>query len=234
MTVVRDITLSLTTQAVFRREGVSEYSRLRPEIGKLVNELLARVDCEHLVEPAIAYEIYPITEKSRDQLTLQGSTVVHGPLVPSFFPEARELAVAVCTIGPRLEQESKMCFSKSEPLRGLLLDGIGSAAVDALNLEVCRIVTREASFRNCQASSPLNPGMPGFPLSEQQQLFGLVPADEIGVRLTSTGMMIPLKSLSMVIGIGPRMPTWTQADVCAHCNLRATCPYRIPAQAAKQ
>ncbi len=112
-------------------------------------------------------------------------------------------------------------------MSGLLLDGIGSAAVNSLAQEVCKLIAHEASLRNYQASSPLSPGGRSFPLSEQWQLFKLVPAEEIGVRLTSTGLMVPRKSVSMVIGIGPQMPTWTKAEACARCNLGRTCRYRI-------
>ena len=34
---------------------------------------------------------------------------------------------------------------------------------------------------------------------------GPVNADEIGVRLTASGVLVPRKSISMVIGIGPQM-----------------------------
>jgi len=39
--------------------------------------------------------------------------------------------------------------------------------------------------------------------------------------------MVPRKSISMVIGIGPQMTTWTKAEACASCNLSKTCRYRI-------
>jgi hypothetical protein len=181
------------------------------------------------LEPAIAYEIHSITEMRHDQLCLEGNAALHSPLLPSVLREAKELVVVVCTIGPRLEEEVTECFNKKEPLRGLLLDGIGSAAVDSLTQEVCKLMMREASSRGYQASSPLSPGMPGFPITEQWQMLNLVPAGEIGVSLTPIGMMMPRKSISMVIGMGSEMPTWTQAEVCARCNLRKTCPYKIHA-----
>ena len=109
----------------------------------------------------------------------------------------------------------------------MILDGIGSAAVDSLVPEILRLVASEVSSRGYQISSPVNPGMPGFPLTEQWNLLGLVSADEIGVRLTASGVLIPRKSTSMVIGIGPQMTKWTRAEVCARCGLRETCHYRV-------
>jgi len=229
MPVIRDIPLSLKTREVLRREGFREYSKIRPEIKSLILELLASVKKAHLLEPAMAYEIHSITEMSHGQLSLKGNLVVPGPLLPSLLPEAKELAVVVGTIGSRLEKQVTDYFNRDEPLRSVLLDGIGSAAVDSLTQEVCKFMAGEASSRGYQASSPINPGMPGLSITEQWQLLEMVPAREIGVSLTSSGIMVPRKSTSMVIGIGLQMTTWTRAEVCAHCSLRKTCPYRIHA-----
>ena len=88
----------------------------------------------------------------------------------------QELAVAVCTIGPKLEKQVTDYLSRSEPLRGLLLDGIANAAVDSLTHETCKLIKSVASARDYQVSSPCSPGMPGFPITEQWPLFQLVPA----------------------------------------------------------
>jgi len=227
MPIIRDIPLSLKTREVLCREGFRGHSKIRPEIKSLVLELLASVKKAHLLEPAVAYEIYSITQMSHRQLSLEGNLMMQGPLLPSLLPEAKELAAVVCTIGPRLEKQATDYFNRDEPLRGVLLDGIGSAAVDSLTQKVCKFMAGEASSRGYQVSSPINPGMPGLPITEQWQLFKMVPAREIGVSLTASGIMVPRKSASVVIGIGPQMKTWTQAEVCAHCNLSKTCPYRI-------
>ena len=234
MPVIRDIPLSLETREVLRREGFRENSRIRPEIQSLILELLASIKKANLLEPDIAYEIYSISEMSHEQVSLEDDTTVHGSLLSSLMPEAKELAIAVGTIGPRLEKQATGYFNRGEPLRGMLLDGIGSAAVDTLAREVCKFMAGEASSRGYQVSSPVNPGMPGLPITEQWHLLKMVPAREIGVSLTSSGMMVPRKSTSMVMGIGPQMKTWTRAEVCARCSLRRTCPYRIPNLSGKQ
>jgi hypothetical protein len=227
MPVIRDITLSLKTKEVLRRVGFRGHSKIRPDVKSLILELIASAKNAYLLEPAMAYEIYPITKMGRRQLSFKNNGVLHGPLLPSLLGEAKELAVVVCTIGPKLEEQVTNYFNRGQPLRGVLLDGIGSAAVDSLTEEACKFMTAEASSRNHQASSPISPGMPGLSIAEQWQLLKMVPAREVGVSLTSSGIMVPRKSASMVIGIGPHMKTWTRTEVCAHCNLRETCPYRI-------
>ena len=226
MPVVKDVSINLKLSNVLRRQGIKKPSS-RLEIGAIVKELLAETDKLHLLKPSFVYSIYPITGMDHEQLSLKGNIALHGRLIPALISDAIQLSVVVCTIGGELEEKVTEYASGKEALRSLLLDGIGSAAVDSLSQEVSRFMLREASSRGYQVSSPLNPGMPGFPLSEQWQIMKMVPAKDIGVSLTRSGIMMPRKSQSMVFGMGPNMPRWTQAERCAHCPLYETCPYRV-------
>lgn len=214
-------------QEVLRRQGFGRKAKVRPEIKSLIEELLASLEGERLLDQTAAYENYPITGMDGSQISLVGDRAVHGPALPALFPEAKELVALVCTIGPKLEKHVSDYNKSGQALRSLLLDGIGSAAVDAMIPAALSFIGVEVSSRGYKTSAPGNPGMPGFPMTEQRNLLELTQADKIGVSLTSSGILIPRKSVSMVIGIGPEMPMWTQAEVCARCNLREICPYRV-------
>ncbi len=226
MPVITNINLSLKLNQVLRRQGIANKPGPPPQVKSLIRELLSAVRNDHLLKPSIAYDIYSIIDIGEGGVHLEGNFALHGSIFLRVLPQAKQLGVAVGTIGAELEMRVTEDFNRKQSLRGTLLDGIGSAAVDRLSEEVCRLMRDEASSRGYQSSSPVNPGMPGFPVSEQGQLLALVPAEEIGVRLTSSGMMVPRKSISVVIGLGLQMPTWTQAEVCARCHLSKTCPYR--------
>ena len=227
MPVIRDIPLSLKTREVLRRQGLGGGAKVRPEIKDLILELLTSVKKARLLEPAVAYEYHTVSSMNGSKTSLDGDKAIHGPLIPAIFPEAKELAVLLCTIGPRLEKQVTDYSKSDEVMRGMILDGIGSTAVDMMALEVFRRLASEASSRGYEISSPVNPGMPGFPLTEQWNLLRLVNADEIGVSLTASGVLVPRKSVSMIMGIGPKMTRWTEAEVCARCSLRETCHYKV-------
>ena len=227
MPVIRDIPLSLKTSEVLRRQGLGRGAKVRPEIRLLIRELLASLNKSRLLEPAVAYEYYRVRSMDGSRISLEGDKALHGPLLPAIFPEAKELAVILVTIGPKLEKQVTDYSKKGAALQGMTLDGIGSAAVDKLVAEFLRLIATEVSSRGYEISSPVGPGMPGFPLTEQWNLLGLVKAGEIEVTLTSSGMMVPRKSTSMVMGVGPQMTRWTQAEVCARCTLTETCHYKL-------
>ena len=227
MPVIRDIPLSLKTGEVLRRQGLGRGAKVRPEIRLLIRELLASLNKSRLLEPAVAYEYHRVRSMDGSRISLDGDKALHGPLLPAIFPEAKELAVILVTIGPKLEKQVTDYSKKGAALQGMALDGIGSAAVDKLVAEFLRLIATEVSSRGYEISSPVGPGMPGFPLTEQWNLLGLVKAGEIEVTLTSSGMMVPRKSTSMVMGVGPQMTRWTQAEVCARCTLTETCHYKL-------
>jgi hypothetical protein len=228
MPVIRNIPLSLDyDDEVLRRQGLGGGIRVRPEIKKVITGALAEVEKSKLLEAAVAYEYYPITAMHPDRIALEGNKAIGGPLLPATFPEAKELGVFIATIGPALEKKVTEYSQSGEALRGMVLDGIGTAAVDKLIPETLKIIAAEVAERGYEISSPVNPGMPGFAMTEQWNMLELAPAKEIGVSLSSSGVLVPRKSTSMVIGIGPKMTRWTQAEVCARCSLSKTCPYRV-------
>ena len=230
MTIVSGIHISLDKRQVLRREGIRQQSSVKPEIMALIDELLASTYDKHLLEPAIAYDVYAISEVGHDSVQLDNSTEIRSASLSSLISGGRELTVAVCTIGPKLEKQVTDYLGGREPLRGLLLDGIGSAAVDSLVQETCRLMQNEASLRGYQSSSPISPGIPGFPITEQWPLFQLVPSEEIVVRLAPSGIMVPRKSASMVIALGEQVTVRKQGEACARCNLSKTCHYRLVAK----
>ena len=92
MPVVRDIPLTLQTNEILRRTGIKEDSKLKCEMETLIGQLLVSVNDEHLLEPAIVYETYPITDVGYQQLSLEGNAVACTvQYFPRFYRQPRNL-----------------------------------------------------------------------------------------------------------------------------------------------
>jgi hypothetical protein len=72
------------------------------------------------------------------------------------------------------------------------------------------------------------PGQEGRAIWQQRVIFERLPTDEIGVRLTDSCLMIPRKSVSFVIGLGPQMRP--DAVACDFCSERERCLWRVKAE----
>ncbi len=227
MPILRDIAVELTLDEVVRAHGIRDYARLKPVMKTAIDETMGLVAADGILEPAVAYQVYSVAETTDSHLALDGTdTVLQGSLFQRLLSSAEAVAVVACTIGPNLEERGAACFKEGESLRGLLLDGIGSAAAGAVGAETCQRINLVAAERGLETGSPVSPGGPSFPISQQWPLFSLIPTAEIGMRLSGSGLMMPRKSLSRIIGLGHGLRTWTTSEGCDHCNLSRTCPYR--------
>lgn len=224
MAVLRDFDLRVDVDQVLRGQGADPdiIRARRPQLVAAAERALAEGAAD--LEPIAAYGQMPVESLSHDRLVLVGGRALRGPLIAQHLGGAQRVVAAVCTIGPRLEERSRQILSE-DPVLALALDGLGSAAAEALAALVAHHFEVVAAAEGLETSLPLSPGMVGWPLAEgQAEVFALVNAREAGVTLTETGMMIPRKSVSFVLGIGVGVAT--QASACDFCNLRQTCRYQ--------
>lgn len=176
-----------------------------------------------LLQPRVAFTRLRVTGLRHERLTLDGG-LLQGPLIAQHLGAAEQVIVMVCTIGERIDAEVAR-YMEDDPSFALALDGLGSAAAEALAAAACHGFEVEAAGTGLKASLPLSPGMIDWPVPEgQEQIFALVDAAEAGVHLTQGGMMVPRKSLSLVLGLGPELEA--AGSACAYCSLQATCRYQ--------
>lgn len=224
MTVLREWSLQLDVDHVLRGQG-TDVSQIRARSQRLVRaaEQALQVGLP-LLSPAVAYQRAAVRRLRHERLELEGGGSLTGPLIAQHLVGASEVVALVCTIGGDLDNLIARILPE-DPVRGLALDGLGSAAVEALAVQASNHVESEALARGWRASLPLSPGMIGWPIEVgQPQVLGLVDAASIGVHLTSGGMMVPRKSISLVLGLGPNLEA--RGKACDYCSLRETCRYQ--------
>ena len=150
--------------------------------------------------------------------------MLKGSLVAQHLLPAKKVFVILCTIGASLEQYAAEVMA-ADMVLGLALEGVGSAAVEVLANQACNFFEAQAALGGLNTTIPLSPGMVGWPVEQgQPQIFKLLDGAAIGVALTPSFMMIPRKSLTMVVGAGQDLAI--QGSTCDYCSLRATCLYR--------
>ena len=177
-----------------------------------------------LLEPLVLYRKMTVQGLKHECLMLAGGATLIGPLIARHLAPAKEVVVILCTIGDALENHVSEVMT-TDPSYGLALDGLGSAAVETLATDACNYFGELAAAEGMERTIPFNPGMVGWPVEEgQKQIFNIFNNHEIDIKLTSSGMMIPRKSISMVLGLGADLTSTGRA--CDYCNMRETCCYQ--------
>jgi len=241
--VLYKVTFELDVQDILRRQEINKSSRIQPTLKNVTLELIKNKDV--WLEPTLAYNIFSIAEVQPAYIILQNGQMLHLSPATEILKQASEIAIVICTIGPLLEKAVDEYFKSGQSMKGFLLDGLGSAAVDSLAQKACDLINSDAVSGGLSSSSPYSPGMHGWSIDNLPALFRLyspgmlgwsidnlpalfrlVPADQISMSLTSSGMISPRKSIAMVIGIGKDMKQRKPEEMCLLCNLRDSCRHR--------
>ena len=139
---------------------------------------------------------------------------------------ASELAIGVCTAGSAISQRISEHQRNGKRLRAMFLDDLGSWGVDQVRQQVCRTIEDQAVARGWRASASLSPGESEWSVAEQAVIFSLLDASPIGVVLSESMVMSPIKSLSLIVGIGPGPLGVEGASNCDFCTIRERCAHR--------
>ena len=127
------------------------------------------------------------------------------------------------TLGSEVEKLIRKAQVVNMP-DAVILDACASSAIESVCNEVCAEI--EKSVDPFYLTDRYSPGYGDFPLEQQAQIFRTLDVTRrIGVTLTDSGLMIPQKSVTAVVGVSP-VPVAKRAGGCAQCNMFETCQYR--------
>jgi hypothetical protein len=156
------------------------------------------------LRPQIAFSILDVLEPKPGCVVLSNGTELRGFGIARKLTGAASVIAAVATLGSELERHIQGA-TQEQPTFALSLDGFGTAAIRALTTALRHFFAQKAGAP-LATTAPLYPGIRGWELAPAQtQLFSLVDASAIGVTLNSSFLMIPTKSVSMVIGVGTKL-----------------------------
>lgn len=106
------------------------------------------------------------------------------------------------------------------PIKGMVTDSIGSAAIEAF----CDYINRRVGDTD-YLRPRFSPGYGDLSLACQQTLLDFLEAKKhIGLALTESRMLTPVKSVTAIIGLSNEKNKCRNKKGCMVCN-RANCPY---------
>lgn len=224
MLTLEEISLKIDIDQVLKAQGADPQiiRKRKPQLVKIAKSALERG--LPLLDSKVIYRELNVVSLRHERLLLENQSELKGKLIVEHLASAAKVIVILCTIGSRLEEYSLRKI-KSDPVAGLAMEGVGSAAVEALANAACAYFEEKAAEENLGSTIPLSPGMIGWTVEQgQPQIFNLLDTKEVGINLTPSSLMLPRKTLSMVIGVGPDIKTGGRT--CDYCNMNETCQYK--------
>lgn len=230
MPVLNHWEISIDVDDVLRAQGADPevIRQRRPSLADAAEDALRKG--KSILHPLVLYEKYSVNRLIHDRLELvpnspdQKRANLTSPLVAQHLGRSHEVILLICTIGKEVDELVESLF-KSDPVLAIAMDGVGSAAVENLAIQACNYFESRANSEGLNTSMPLNPGMIGWPVEQgQPEIFTLIDSEKIEVFLNESCMMVPNKSLSIVLGVGADV---SQVGIsCDYCSLKGVCKYQ--------
>ena len=171
-------------------------------------------------EPRAVWKLFPLLP----DFSLAGACFrLEGESVRALLKDCDQVILMAATLGNSVERLIRR--TQAVDMAGaLMLDACGSAAIENVCDNLCADLAAEFAPR--YLTDRFSPGYGDMPLSQQRELFAALDVTRrIGVTLTDSGLMLPQKSVTALIGVSDR-PQVMRPRGCAACSLHDTCAYR--------
>jgi len=177
-----------------------------------------------ICDPRAGYAIFEKPEfRNANQMKLEGFEFHLDKMVTASLKKSSHMALFVATAGRKLEELSSKLIKEGHLLEGVIVDILGSEIAEETTRNIHQVIKTEMESRYLNVTNRYSPGYCNWPVSDQHQLFSLLGKNNCGVELTESSLMLPVKSVSGIVGVGAQVKF--QEYFCDKCRLGA-CIYR--------
>ena len=221
MPILEEIPFSPSETLLFRSIGNhGEHEALAPAVRRALQLI------RETARPLASYEIIPVQSTEGGKLYLEREPVIPLSIGPhiDLIAKAQQVFVYIVTLGQGPEAKVEELFDTGQALEGYLLDLAATISLGLATDHLSRMVEAYAAQKGWGVSRRLSPGsLAGWPLRDQRNIARLAQGERIGVQLTSGYLLMPRKSVTGLIGVGPHYTERQVGSVCYLCRLRETC-----------
>lgn len=153
---------------------------------------------------------------SGDHFTIDNSKFLSQRIITARLRKADSAALFAVTAGSYFEEYSKKLISEGDIFNGYLIDAAASEIAEAGAEWIEKKIDNFAAGLTLNTTSRYSPGYCGWLVSEQHKLFSFLPENFCGIKLTESALMLPVKSISGIIGVGKNVKK--EEYECAICE----------------
>lgn len=171
------------------------------------------------------YAIFEDVERVPEtgEIRIAGRTIKTSHKICKLMEGAERIAIFICTAGQGFSDYSGKCNKEGDYLKGYIVDTLGSVLVEKSMDYIQSKLEEEMKKEGMGITNRYSPGYCNWAIDDQKQLFALLPPNDCTIFLSDSCLMIPIKSVSGIIGIGKKV---RKSDYsCDICN-NLTCIYR--------
>ena len=197
----------LAEQLVVRKENV--LAAMGMQLSQADNYVLGLIDeftvqSKEISESRASFVLidHPQFNKKKNTLLLDKVSLNLGRVVTSYLKGSTYIVVFAATCGEKVEMLSKQLIREGHMLEGYIVDLIGSELAEETADFLHQYIEKNIVEGGFHVTNRYSPGYCNWPVSDQHQLFSTMEGNTCGISLTPTSLMVPVKSVSGILGIG--------------------------------
>ncbi|MFA6032782.1 MAG: hypothetical protein WC889_07795 [Myxococcota bacterium] len=162
-------------------------------------------------------------------VSIEGGPTFVGRALSGTLQGSFRICMMAVTVGDAVSRASRGAMDQGRFTEGLLLDAIGSAAVEAAADQIQKVAVRSVGDPSIIAGERVSPGYCDFRVEEQGGLLDALGAVAVGITVNGSSFMSPEKSVSAVFGMGRDGEggfSRNRRPPCRTCSNRV-CRYRV-------
>lgn len=218
-----DVDIEIDKKRVCHYIGYEDDKNLSARISSLIDDYAEHA--HSLINPLYSYVIKDV-EWARGPISLiNGPIIFKSRIIAQLLERCPQVSIFLVTIGKYLEETAFQLARDGLILQATVLDAIGSNAVEKVANFAQDRIKEVAKARGLVTSRRFSPGYCDWNIGQQRMLFYALTGNTVGIRLTGECLMIPQKSISGIMGIGPANANVENYNPCKFCN-KQDCPGR--------
>lgn len=161
-------------------------------------------------------------------IRLENQEIYPGRIIVHCLSGSESFFLLVATAGQAYDAWRHEVECSGDMVRLLIADSLGSAIVEAVVAYALDILESAYAPEGMHISNSYSPGYCGWDVAEQKILFSMLPKGFCGVSLTESCLMVPVKSVSAIIGFGGGLVKMPYG--CAICRKKDCYKRRLPSE----
>ncbi len=179
-------------------------------------------EIEGVVQPKSVWARYD-AEVKPEAVRFAGFTV-HSKKLAQHLHGCERVIVFAATLGPQADRLMAR-YERADMSRAVVMQAGAAALIEAYCNECCEHLAAEEADRGLYLRPRFSPGYSDFSIQHQRDILRLLDAaKKIGLSMTESCMLVPVKSVTAVIGL-TKEPTLCAQHKCSACD-KTDCPFR--------
>jgi hypothetical protein len=218
-----DVDIEIDKNQLCQYIGYNDNHNLSARISSLIDDYAEHA--HYLINPLYSYVVKDV-EWARGSISLiEDSIIFKSQVIAQLLEHCHQVAIFLVTIGKYLEETTAQLAKDGLILQATVLDAIGSGAVEKVADLVQNRIKEIAEAQGLVTSQRFSPGYCDWNIGQQRMIFYALTGNTLGIRLTGECLMVPQKSISGIIGIGPSIDNVENYNPCKTCT-KQDCPGR--------